>query len=311
MSPIVLNSPHLDANDTVFATRELTNVITKTYETKFAQLKARQLFPVSNEDGEWAESIMWYLYTPVGVAKFIDNYASDLPRADVKAAPNLTPIRECGAAYGFNVGEIRAAAKTGKSLDQMRGNAAKRTHEQLLNDVAYNGDNVRGLPGLLNNPNVTRAAVPADGTGSATTFASKTADQIIRDMNAVVNNIVSLTKEAEIPDTLLLPTNQFNYVSSTPRNTVNGDSILTIFLKNQQYVKTVMSVPQLAGAGTSGQDIMVAYRRDPDALSLRVPMEFKQYPPEARNLEFLINTTMRIGGLIVFYPLSISIAEGI
>ncbi len=311
MAPIVINTPHLDATDTVFATRELTNVITKVYETKFAELMARQLFPVSNEDGEASESIMWYLYTPQGVAKLIDNYASDLPRSDIKAAPNLTPIRESGAAYGFNFSEIRAASKTGKSLDQMRANATKRSHEQLLNTIAFNGDRDSGLPGLLNNPNITRSIAPADGTGNATTFTSKTADQIIRDMNNIANNIVNLTKGVEQPDTLLMPISQYNYVASTPRNTLQGDSILTVFQKNQPYIKQVVPVPQLAGAGTNGTDIMIAYKKSPDYLSLRVPMEFKQYPPEPRNLEFVINTSQRVGGLLIFYPLSISVVEGI
>ena len=47
----------LDANETKFLKRELEHIKSKTYDKKYAELKARQIIPVSFEAGEHAESL--------------------------------------------------------------------------------------------------------------------------------------------------------------------------------------------------------------------------------------------------------------
>lgn len=55
----------------------------------------------------------------------------------------------------------------------------------MIERVAFTGDAAKGLTGLFNaaSPGDT---VPADGANSATTFASKTPDQVLRDVNTAL-----------------------------------------------------------------------------------------------------------------------------
>lgn len=306
-----IRSVNLDADQTMFFQRELEHIKSRTYDIRYAELKARSLIPVSGEAGPGAESITYYQYDMVGVAKIIANYATDLPRADVRGKKFTSPVESLGASYGYSVQDIRAAAKAGKPLEQRKANAARRSIEQQINTIALFGNADHNLPGFLNNENVPVASVAADGTGSSTEWSTKTPDQVVRDMNALANGIVSTTKGAEVPTTLLLPLSQFTYIASTRMGDGSDTTILKFFLENSPFIREVDWVNELDGAGSGGADIMVAYRRDPDALTLEIPQDFEQFPAQEQGLEFVIPCHTRIGGVIFYYPLSASIGEGI
>lgn len=302
----------LDADESIFFARELEHVKSKSYDKKYPQLKARSLFPVSMDAGAGAETITYEQYDAVGLAKVISSYADDLPRADVKGKQFTSIVKSLGSSFGYSVQEIRAAQMADKPLAQRKADAAKKAILTKEDQIAFSGDTVNNIVGFLSNPNIPLVVLAADGTGSATTFASKSPDKILRDLNKVVNSIVELTKEVEIPDTLLLPTEQYNLLKTTPYSSYNeGKSILKLFLENQDYIKNVFSVPRLKGAGAASSDRMAVYRRDPEALTLEIPQDFEMLEEQARGLEYVTPCHSRIGGVIVYYPLSIAFADGI
>lgn len=303
---------HLDANESVFFARELEFVKTKSYDKKYAELKARTLIPVSNEAEAWADAIVYESYDQTGAAKMIAGYSDDLPRADVSGKEFIHPVKSLGCSYGYNVMEIRKSMARGKSLPQRKANAAKRAILEAENKLAFLGDAKTGLNGFLNHPNIPDVTIPADGTGSTKTWSTKTPAQILRDMHLVANTVVSQSKGVEIPDTLLLPLDSFLYVSSTPWSTSNdGRTILEIFLQQSNYIKQVDWLNELSTAGVGSTKRMVAYRRDPEALTMEIPQDFEQFDPEARNLEFVVNCHSRFGGVLVYYPLSAVFGDGI
>lgn len=300
----------LDSGETVFFARELEHIKTKSYDTKFAELRARELIPVSGDAGPGAESITYRTYTNLGVAKLISNYANDLPRADVKGQEFTSPVRSLGSSYGYNLQEIRAAKMTNKPLEQRRANSAKRAVLQLENSIAFNGDTEHGLGGFLTNPNITVVSVPV-GVSGFTDWARKTPDEILKDLNAVANTPFNVTKGVEVADTLLLPLAQYTLVASTARSNNSDTTILEYFKKNNPFIKEVTYLNEMKGAGAGAVDAMLAYRRDPDALTLEVPQDFEQLPVEPRGMEFVVDCHSRIGGVIVYYPLSIARGDGI
>lgn len=306
-----IRSVNLDAGETAFFARELEAVKAKTYDIKFAPMKALSLMPVSSDAGEGAEAITYRSFEETGMARIISSYADDLPRADVRGQEFISPVRSIGCSYGYSHQEIRAAAFANRPLTTMQASAARRANDQKVNQLAWFGDSTFGLTGLLNNANIPSASVPNDGTGPSTLWVNKTPDQILRDLNLITNGIVDLTKGVEIPNTVILPIEQYTLIASTPRSATSDTTILEYFLMNNPYIDMVDWVPELAGAGPLGVDIFVAYDRNPDKLELQLPMPFRQYPPQERNLNFEIPCESRFGGLLVYYPLSISIGEGI
>jgi len=306
-----------DAGQSIFFARELEHIKTKSYDVLFPNLTATRMIPVSMDAGSGAKTITYRQYENVGFAKIISNYATDLPRTDVTGKEFSSPIRAIGNSYGYNIDDIRAAQMSGKPLEQRRANAARQADAQLVNQIAYKGDTANGLNGFFTHPNITSYTLPTDGVGNGTTagtvaaakFVNKTPDQVLRDLNGIVNTPTTLTNGVENVDTVLLSHTVFSDLNTRPRSTTSDTSILQYFKNNNPGV-TVERIPECAGAGAGGTDIVVAYTKSPDKLTLEIPQAFEQFPPQAKGLEFEIPCHSKCGGVIIYYPLSICKAEG-
>jgi hypothetical protein len=310
-----IQSTHLDANETFFFSRELEYIKSKSYDIEFPEMKAFKHIPISTEAGEGALSITYAQFEEVGLARIIESYADDLPRADIRGKEYTQLVKSVGASYGYSVQEIRAAVYVGRSLTQRQANAARRANDQKINRLAWFGDQTYQILGMLNNANIPIGTVLNDGTGSTTQWVNKTPDQILYDMNTLANSIPFVTKGVEMPNTLLLPVAQYTLIASTPRSVTSDTTILEYFIQNNPFITTVDWVPELTGAGpvvdATATDVMIAYDKNPDKLTMEIPMPFTQYPPQERGLEFVVPCESRYGGIIVYYPLSLSIAYGI
>lgn len=315
---VILASQRLDANESVFFARELEHVKSQSYDVKYPELTAIRNIPVSTEAGSGAETITYYQYDQVGFAKIINNYATDLPRVDLVGKKYTGNVKSIGASYGYSIQDIRAARMAGKPLEQRKANAVRRANDQEVNRIAYFGDAANGLNGFITHPNITSYTLPTDGTlngtaagtAAAAKFINKTADQVIRDLNGMVNKIIELTKKVEIPNTLCLPHTVHGDIATRPRSSDSDTTILEFFLAKSPYVKNVEVIPELAGAGTGGVDVCMIYNKSSEKLTLEIPQPFEQFPPQAEGLEFVIPCHSRCGGCIIYYPLSIIKAEG-
>jgi len=295
---------NLDANESIFFARELEQILARQYEIEYPELRGRMFVPVSNEAGPGAESITYYQFDKVGMAKLISDYADDLPKADAFGQKFTSPVESLGIAFSYSLQEIRASAMANRSLTTMKANAARRAHEERVDAISALGDANTGLLGFLNHPNV-----PA-GSAVTGTWSTATADQILGDMNEIVQEVIDSTNNVEFPDTLLVPPAQFAILNQT-RIPDTNISVLRWFLQNNPWVRNIDHWYKLKGAGAGATDRMVAYRRSPDKLELHIPQEFESLPVQERGLTFEVNTHSRIGGVIMYKPLSVLYRDGI
>lgn len=309
-----VNTGFLDADGAVFFQRQLEHIKARSYDVLYAELKARSLFPVSNEGGPGITTITYRTYDQAGAAKIINAYADDLPRADVAGKETTIPVRSVGISYGYNLDEIQASQLTGAALDQRRANAARRSVEQTTNDVAFFGDATSGMPGLFDNPNIPTGAVVNPGSG--TEWVNKTPDQILFDVNDLFADIFETTKMVESGNTLMVPPSQWSYIFSTPRASNSDTTIAKFLAQNSPYLNSeadIIPVNECLAAQNPelSTDAMVAYDRSPDKLQLEIPVELEMLPVQQKNLEFVVPGRSRLAGLNIYYPLSIAIATGI
>lgn len=307
-------STRLDANESIFFLRELDFIKSKSYDVLYPEFKIANgnIIPISREANIGAETITYYQYDQAGMAKLIANYADDLPRVDVTGKPFTSTIKGVGASFGYNIQEIRASMMADKRLQERRANAARRAVDQKLESLAAFGDSDSNLRGFINHPNISEYVLPADGTGASTKFKNKTPDQVLRDLNGMVSQMLKTTKGIESPDTLLLPIDVYTDLTTRARSANSDTTILEFFLKNSAHITNVDWVNQLTGAADNTvDDVCMIYRKDPDKLTLEIPVQFEQFPPQPEGLEFVIDVHARIGGVIVYYPLSISKSQGV
>ena len=257
---------------------------------------------------------MYRTYDQSGTAKIINSYASDLPRADVSGKETRIPVRALGIAYAYDIDEIQASQLTGAALDQRRANAARRSIEQRINEISFYGDAESGLPGLFSNPNIPTGAVANPGGGTA--WSGKTPEQILLDINDLFADIFETTRMKERGNTLLLPPAQWSYIMSTPRSTNSDTTIAQYVANNSPYLTNkddIIAVNECSAINNASltSDAMVAYDRNPDKLQLEIPVELEMMPVQQKGLEFEVNARGRVGGLNIYYPLSLAIGTGI
>lgn len=304
-------SGRFDANESMFFARQLEAIKAQTYDVKRANLNALQLMPVSTDVPEGATTITYRQYDTVGMAKVIANYANDLPRADVTGKEFTSNIRSIGNAFGYNTQEIRSAIFAGVNLPARKAMAATRAHQEKINALAFTGDADHGLPGLISNANVPEVTLAADGTGSAKTFASKTADKIVRDVNSLINKIISQSKGVHRATEVWMPIEQYALIATTQNSTASDTTILQ-FLQQVHPGVTFRQVVELDGAGASGADRrMYALENSRDNWAIEIPMMMKMYSPQQKGLEFEVPVESRFGGVIIEYPLAFAFADGI
>jgi hypothetical protein len=310
---------NLDANESVFFANQLTAIKGRTYDVQYPEFKAKAMIPVSSEAGPGADTILYRQFDSVGLFKLVGNYADDFPVSDVKGKEFSVVVKSIGGSYVYNLQEIRAAQMAGLPLTQRKANACRQAYEQLVNEYGWMADGSAtygGLYGFFFNANTTKAASKNgkawDGTASA--------DEIIEDVGYAVGRIRTLTKGVEEPNMCIMPPAQYTHISTTPRSTTSDTTILEFLQKafpniTFDWVNECADVENTEGnrpSGTaSGVDVCVIYRRSPDKLTFEIPQPFEQFAPQEKNLSYVVPAHGRIGGVLMYYPLSVYVIEGI
>lgn len=304
----------------VFFARELDYVKAQSYDVEYPELTALSLFPISNDADPGAETITYYTYDKTGVAKVIDNYSTDLPRADVNGKPNFAKIKSIGDSYGYSAQEMRASRLAGKSLDTRKGESARYQIDALTNKIAWAGDAESGLMGVLSDgQSIPLYTIGQGATSTETSWLKKTADEILADINGMAKQVARVTKNVERPDTLCVPADVFMDIS-TRRIPDTSTTVLAFIKEHAPYIRKVISTAELDAdsvetnpyaAASGGQGVAFLFKNDIRKLSLENPMPFYQYPLQVHNLETTIPCEARTAGVIVYYPLSALIAVGV
>lgn len=299
-----------DSAETPFFLRQLEHIMTKVHNVIYTKLKGKLFVPVNTEVPPGATNWTWRQFDKVGIARIIRDYSADLSRVDILGTEFYNnPIVSVAASFGYNRQEIRSAGYTGFPLDQRRAMAGAEAIERLIDDLIFFGDPRTKLGGFITNANMTQISLPADGAGNSVSWDTKTADQILRDMNLIANTIVSLTREVEEPDTMILPTGAYSLASTKRIGIDSNMTVLKYFLETSPYIKDVDKSVKLVGAGNGGYDRIMCYERNAEKLEVIIPMEVTQYEVQERGLEMEVPLEARYGGVAVYKPLSLAYAD--
>lgn len=297
----------------IFFARELDYIKAQSYDKVYPEFTALNHFPITHEVPEGAETMTYYSYEKTGLAAIISNYATDLPRADVKGEPTTATIKSIGDSYGYSVQDMRASRMAGKSLDTRRGDAARYAIDRKTNEIAFAGDKKHKLMGMLSEDNDIPVYTLSVVDGK-TSWIDKSADEILEDINKMFAYQAKITHDVERADTLAIPPATFIDIS-TRQIPNTGYTVKKFLMENAPYLKEIVSAPELDGSNKDtnpyGDNVALLYTNSEEKFSLEIPMAFYQYPLQNRNLEVVIPCEERVGGIVMYYPLSALIAVGI
>ena len=297
----------------IFFARELDYIKSKSYDKIYPEFTALNNFPITHEVPEGAETMTYYSYEKTGMAAIISNYATDLPRADVKGSPTTAYVKSIGDSYGYSIQEMRASRMAGKSLDTRKAEAARYAIDRKTNEIAFAGDKEHKLMGMLSDDNniplYTLATVE-----TKTSWKDKSAAEILADINGMFAYQSRITQDVERADTLALPPAVFIDIS-TRQIPNTGYTVKKFLLENAPYLKNIISAPELSAENKAtnpyGVDVAMLYTNNADKFSLEIPMAFYQYPLQNRNLEVIVPCEERVAGIVLYYPLSALLAVGV
>lgn len=293
-------------NDDVgmFLARELEQILTRTFEVQYADIKYSTVLPISTEVGPGADSFTYRIFDSQGSMKLIQDKASDLPRADVLRKEVTHQVRSLGASFAYTIQETRAAAMVpGTNLEQRRANAVRRAYEEKVQDIGYFGEAGVGMDGFFNNANV-------DKTVPNKWFDNCTTDEMLEILNEAPTNIVQGSNMKESPNTMLVPYDVYRIISTTPRSSTSDTTVLEFFLRTNPFIRSIEPINELeAEKSVLNKDRIITYDRSPEKLQLHIPQTLEFLPPVRNNLEFTVASHARIGGTTIYYPKSVQYTD--
>ena len=242
---------------------------------------------------------------------------------DIQKTPQ--PLFLWGMQISYTIPELESAIRLGRPIDVQKYEGLQLKHQMDIDEMVYKGDSELGRTGLLNSDTkVGVTGAVAAGASGKTLWNTKTPDEILADVNALISAVWKASGYAVCPGKLGLPPTQFAYISSQKVSTAGNVSILTFLEDNSIALRIngkkleIVPMKWSANAGTAGdinigstaQDRMVAYTQEKNRV--RYPLvPLQRTPLEYRGIFQITTYFGRLGCLEVVYGETIGYADGI
>lgn len=284
-------------------------------ERYYTPIQYDAFIPLTNEAGEWAETIDYEVFDHVGNAQNTDSMADDIPMADVAWARKSFPVLPGAAGYWFTNQELRLTAYLRRPLPERRMAAAVEMFQRKLNVVGLLGDTVKNVPGLFNSTLIAHATTPSAKTWVDPT---NTPAAILADLNFGMYSVWASSGFNVVPEGVLVPANAFQALGTIAASTTfPNKTILTFFMENnlckQKLKKDVMVEPAYdlatAGAGNTGRAMF--YRKNPQDQVMHVPMPLRFGAPQLKGNKTIIPGEFRHTGTEYRRPTNAYYMDGV
>jgi len=307
--------------DSLFISNELKTIEKELYMVEVPEGKAIKLFPSLSTAASWATAFAYKVIERFGKSKVINDYAKDFEKIALTARDVTGTIKEHGQYYSFTDDELEAASATGLPLDRTSSEACKIASDDFVNTIAFYGDETYNLPGLLSNANVPVTTAPLNAATTSRLFEDKSAEEMLTDLHDVVQDIEDSTNGVEKPDTIALAPAPWNAIFRTLVGTNSNQTVYQQFLDKNPMIKSIVKCYELqeptAGwtsvmpSSTLSGDLMVAFKADPKKLFIQTPKPFTVKAGQREHSETQFDTVAKTGGLVIRYPLSVNIYQGV
>jgi hypothetical protein len=291
-----------------FLVSQTAHIESQVWAKKYPDLTYAEDVPIDSSAHPYATSVTYYSTDKVGAAAWLHGRGQDFPLVDVNRTKFETPVAGGGIGYDYSLTELNQARMLGINLTADKASAARRAYEEFIDGIAYVGDADKSFTGLLNYSGISPTDV-ADGAGAAdTTWETKTADEILKDINEALTSTWTASKTIELADTLLLPLSSYAFISTKRLDDTMSMTVLEYVTKANVYTMQtgkplrIRARRELETAGTSGHKRFVTYKRDPEVLKMHLPMPLRFYAPQQVLLTFVVPAEFRVGGLDIRRP---------
>lgn len=297
-SGTILNK-RVDSQDIIFFNNELNYGDPKEFDVIKNELSWLNAFKVRTIDAGY-ETYTYNLYDGYGSSKFTANKATDIPSVSVTGQQFSSPIGNIDCALEFTAQDLLASNIAKKEIVSRLRTQAIRSNFELMNRTCFEGYKHLNIPGLLSNNHIENKK-SVSTVRSKTTWAEKTPEEILADIMEGYNSVLEKTANNITPDTLIMSSPAYDYISTKIYNTFNGTNILQQVI-NMTGVR-VKKIRELNKKFPGDTDGFVFFKDDANYVEQIVPSFFDMSSPlQLTGWNYTVFCRSRYGGLIIRQP---------
>lgn len=245
--------------------------------------------------------------------------ANGIPTVQANVNKGVYKAHVFAAALRVMFQDMQRANYIGRSLDNLLQDGVRMAYDKHMDANVYVGIEDYGTTGLVNNPDVTETTA-ANGTAGTATWATKTPQEILKDVNDALTAVWAANEydETAVPNHILIPYEQYNYILTTMVTDLATETIYDFLMKNNVAAKNggslfIGATRWCKGAGTSSKDRMVVYVNHERFVKMDelVPMSRIMSAPNVANVCYDTAYMANLSEVQLFYPTSILYVDGI
>lgn len=309
----------MKTNDSTLAyfLNQLTALDTRLHEPLYSvtwgrDINLRSGVTMANESSTFIRSNFASVGTQAAAAApFITSNTTAMPGINIDGEPVTTPMKLLGYKLAWTSVELERSQLTGQPIDKAKFDAMQSMYQMAIDRQVY----IAGGEGLLNSSLITVGTV-ATGAGGGTAWTGKKPDEILADVNTLITGAWQASGYAVCPEKLLLPPENFAYISTQKVSDAGSVSILTYLEDNSISLRTngrkleIVPVKWLSQRGTGNTGRMVAYTNRENFV--RFPMvPIRRETPYFQDIMFVSPYIWAMGGVEFVYPETVRYADGI
>lgn len=300
-----------------FIVSQLTYTEAAVFDRLYTPMQYEQLIPITNEAGEWAESIRYEIQDYAGNGRRTSGKGKDINLVDAAYADKTFPVVNGDIGYDYTTEELRRTAFLRRPIPERKLQAAIDGYRRHMNNVALFGE--LNLTGLWNNANVPHGNAPNGAwlTTQAANIATTGPGNILFDINNLITGIWTTTQYNDMCTTIAIAPQRYAYIASTPRSS-NSDKTILQYVKENNIAKVERNIDiefvagfglDTAGVGATAR--MMGYVKSDMRLVMHIPLPLRFLAPQLLGLSVQVPGEYKYSGVEFRYPGSAYYSDGI
>jgi hypothetical protein len=249
--------------------------------------------------------------------------STQVTSVSIDISKKVFPLIPWSMELAYTVFELESAARLGRPVDEQKFKAIQTKHQMDVDQMVYVGDTQTVSTGLINNSLMTNVNNLPNGVSGFSQWANKTPTEILQDINTALTGVWANSAWAVTPRRILIPPNQFGYISTQLISNAGSMSVLRYVDENNLLTGTgqgqleILPMKWLIGAGVGGTlgttgtvDRMFVYTKNRDFV--RYPMTMIQRTPvQYDGLYHKATYYCKLGQMEEVYPETVGAFDGL
>lgn len=278
---------------------ELEFIRARELEQVRSPLNAVRLFPPDRSVPVGAQEHGWYRRVGRGEAVVTRGDTQNYGHAQTGRVKETRPILYVVCSVKQTYFEMLSTDYAGVNQYSADLRQAYRLVDERVNDILWSGFTPAQVYGALNHPQLLKKALNVTIGGSSSSSAAAIASAI----QSLIDAPANLSGETMQPTILAVSPKIYRVLAQTQYSTATDTTILQWIKQGQDAtngIKDIVKVQELAGIGPNGEDGLLAFRQDVDALANVEVMPTMTMPVyQATALSWLTLVIAATGGVVM------------